>query len=88
MLIEMTDPTHPFPTHPQPEPPRPNHVQSPMVYVYEKQAWEYKIVVKDGAQEALLSERELNDFGTSGWELVGAIGLPGKVQYCFKRARM
>ena len=88
MPTRLTDPPpHPFPQPPQPQHPEQRQVQSPMVYVYEKPAWEYKVVVKDAAEHALLSERELNDFGSSGWELVGVVGLTSKVQYCFKRAR-
>lgn len=89
MVIRLTDPPphHPFPQPPQPEQPGPRQFQPPMVYVYEKQGWEYKVVVKDAAAHTLLSEEELNDLGLSGWELVGVVGLPGKVQYCFKRAR-
>jgi hypothetical protein len=58
-----------------------------MVYVYETPGWEYKVVVRDATQPTLLSEHELNDLGASGWELVGVVGLPGTVQYCFKRVR-
>jgi hypothetical protein len=62
-------------------------MQPPMVYVYEKAEWEYKVVVKATTEADLLSEEQLNELGSSGWELAGIVGLPGKVQYCFKRAR-
>jgi hypothetical protein len=58
-----------------------------MVYVYEKQGWEYKVVSKNAADETLLSEDELNALGVSGWELVGVVPLAGKVQFFFKRVR-
>jgi hypothetical protein len=58
-----------------------------MVYVYEKQGWEYKVVSKDLADDASLSEEELNELGTSGWELVGVAPLQTKVQFYFKRVR-
>jgi hypothetical protein len=58
-----------------------------MVYVYERQAWEYKVVVKDLAADGPLSEQEMNALGTSGWELVGVVTLPGQVQFYFKRMR-
>ncbi len=57
-----------------------------MVYVYEKQSWEYRVVTKD-ATGPLLSEEDLNAMGKSGWELVGVAALPGKVSFFFKRAR-
>ena len=86
MLIHVTNPpSPPFPQHPQPQQPGPS--QPPMVYVYEKQEWEYKVVIKNAAEEELLSERELNDFGRSGWELAGVVSLPGKVLFYFKRVR-
>jgi hypothetical protein len=88
MAIRLADPpSHPFPQPPQPQHAERRQVQPPMVYVYEKPAWEYKVVVSDAAEHALLSEQELNDLGSIGWELVGVAGLTSKVQYCFKRAR-
>jgi hypothetical protein len=84
----MTDSSpYPFPPHPQPQPSAAPHMQPPMVYVYEKPGWEYKLVVREAAEADLLSEEHLNELGSSGWELVGIVGLPAKVQYCFKRAR-
>ena len=50
-------PRHPLPHIPQPQQPQ---VQLPTVYVYEKQRWEYRVVSKDVADEAPLSEDELN----------------------------
>jgi len=35
----------------------------------------------------LLPVRELNALGREGWELVGIVALPSKVQFYFKRAR-
>lgn len=83
MLTRLIDsPPSPFP----PQQPRIPQAQSPMVYVYEKQQWEYKVVVKTAAEE-LLSEQELNELGASGWELVGVLALSGRVQFYFKRVR-
>jgi hypothetical protein len=62
-------------------------VHAPMVYVYEKQAWEYKIVVRSVSAEAIPSEQELNTLGADGWELAGVVPLPEKVQFYFKRIR-
>jgi hypothetical protein len=82
MQIRLTDPPQrPFPQPPQPQPQRP-HVQPPMVYVYEKQRWEYKVIVQRG-----ISEEELNALGAEGWELVGVIGLPDTSQFYLKRVR-
>jgi hypothetical protein len=49
--------------------------------VYEKQRWEYKVVVQDA-----MSGEELNALGAEGWELVGVVALPEKPQFYFKRA--
>jgi hypothetical protein len=88
MLIRLSDsPQTPFPPPPQPQQPRTPQAQSPMVYVYEKQQWEYKVVVKNAAEEEFLSEQELNELGVGGWELVGVAALSGKVQFYFKRVR-
>ena len=58
-----------------------------MVYVYEKQGWEYKVVTKDAPDGQPLSEDELNALGESGWELVGIVPLPNKAHFYFKRVR-
>jgi hypothetical protein len=72
------------------QPPLPrqlSQVQPPMVYVYEKQAWEYKVVARNPASEEMPSEQEMNVLGESGWELAGVVTLPEKVQFYFKRIR-
>jgi hypothetical protein len=83
MLIRLTDPPqHPFPQRPQPENPQLPPVQPQMVYVYEKQRWQYKVIV-----QSAVSEEELNALGAEGWELVGVVALPETRQFYFKRAR-
>ena len=83
MLIRLTDPPrHPFPQPPQPEEPKLPTSQSQMVYVYEKQRWEYKVIV-----QTAVSEAELNSLGAEGWELVGVVTMPATTQFYFKRAR-
>ena len=83
MLTRLTDPPqHPFPQPPQPQQPQPPRSQSPMVYVYEKQRWEYKVIV-----QTAVSEAELNSLGAEGWELVGVVAMPETTQFYFKRAR-
>jgi len=77
-------PKHPLPhIPPQPQQPR---VQPPTVFVYEKQRWEYRVIAKDIADAATISEDELNARGDEGWELVGIVALAGKLQLVFKRA--
>jgi hypothetical protein len=83
MLIRFTDPPpHPSPHRPQPEEPQLARVQPPMVYVYEKPRWEYKVIF-----QSALSEEELNALGAEGWELVGLVALPENTRFYFKRAR-
>jgi hypothetical protein len=53
-----------------------------MVYVYEKQRWEYKVIF-----QSALSEEELNAQGAEGWELVGLVALPENTRFYFKRPR-
>lgn len=82
MAIRLTDPAqHPLP-HPQPQQPEATPVRPPMVYVYERQQWEYKVIVQPA-----ISEHELNALGDSGWELVGVVALPATAQFYFKRVR-
>jgi sulfur relay (sulfurtransferase) DsrC/TusE family protein len=52
-----------------------------MVYVYEKQQWEYKIVA------SAMTEDELNTLGAEGWELVGVVERSATTQLYFKRVR-
>jgi hypothetical protein len=73
------------PAHPQQ--PRAPQVPAPMVYVYEKQTWEYRTIVKNTTAEELLSEEELNALGVSGWELTGVVTLRRRVHFYFKRIR-
>lgn len=58
-----------------------------MVYVYDRPTWEYKIVVKNLAEDESLSEQELDALGANGWELAGVVALPGRVHFYFKRVR-
>jgi len=83
MQIQPTDlPHHPFRQPPQPQNAQRPHEQPPMVYVYERQRWEYQLIV-----QSAMSEEDLNALGAAGWELVGVIGLPDKSQFYFKRVR-
>jgi hypothetical protein len=86
MLQKLTEP--PYPVFPPPQPgPQPRQVHPPMVYVYERQAWEYKVVAKDTSVEPPLSEQELNALGGRGWELTGVAVSSGRLHYYFKRNR-
>jgi len=80
-------PKHPLPHVPQPQGPQHPRIQPPTVYVYEKQAWEYRVVTKNVADDATVREDALNAVGSEGWELVGVVPLPSKVQFVFKRMR-
>ena len=72
-----------IPHTPQPQQPQ---VQPPTVYVYEKLGWEYRVASRN-VGEPTFSEEELNALGRDGWELVGVVTLPNKVQFYFKRVQ-
>jgi hypothetical protein len=55
-----------------------------MIYVYEKQRWEYKVVTV-GERERPLSDQELNTLGKDGWELAGVVNAGSEVRFYFKR---
>jgi len=57
------------------------------VYVYERQQWEYRIVMKRDGDEPIVSEDELNALGKEGWELVGVVLVHAAVQFVFKRTK-
>jgi hypothetical protein len=80
-------PKQPLPHVTPPQEPQRPHVQPPTVFVYQKQGWEYKVVSKNSAGDALLTEDELNALGKDGWELVGVVPLTSKVQFYLKRVR-
>jgi len=77
-------PRHPLPQAPPTQEQRP-HVQPPTVFVYEKQRWAYKVISKDAAADALVTEGELNALGQDGWELIGVSPTPGGLQFYLKR---
>jgi hypothetical protein len=80
MSTPVFPPPHPFPP-PQPQEPSAPHVHAPMVYVYERQQWEYKISTSE------MTDETLNTLGAEGWELVGVVALPAITQFYFKRPR-
>jgi hypothetical protein len=47
-----------------------------MVYVYERQQWEYKVIVQPA-----MSEQELNALGAGGSELAGVVASPAATQF-------
>ena len=88
MAIQGAVSQHPtFPSHPQPEQPARAAAQPPMVYVHERQEWEYRVLVRSAAERHGPSEDELNRLGSDGWELAGIASLGGAVQFYFKRIR-
>src|SRR5438093_3771318 len=87
MAIRYSEfPKHPIPhAPPPPQPAERPQVGQAMVYVYEQQRWEYKVMARK--PNASMSERELNTLGESGWELTGVVAGAGEVQFYFKRVR-
>jgi hypothetical protein len=71
----------PFP--PRPNEPRGTHVEPPWVPIEPR--WEYKEVVRYLETEGLLTESELNAFGTEHWELAGVVRDGQRVHFYFKR---
>jgi hypothetical protein len=53
-----------------------------MVYVYERQQWEYRVIV-----QSAMTQDELNALGADGWELGGVLALPEATNFYFKRVR-
>lgn len=77
-------PKYPLPHVPSPNEPQRPHVQQPTILVYERQAWEYEVVIRN-VDQLPLGQGELNALGKEGWELVGVVALPNTVQFYFKR---
>jgi hypothetical protein len=61
-----------------------SELHTPIVYVKETVAWEYKRIERDEA-EAPLNEEELNAFGAEGWELVSVVAVAATAYFYFKR---
>ena len=53
-----------------------------MVYVYERQQWEYRVIVQPA-----MTQDELNALGADGWELAGVLALLDTTNFYFKRVR-
>jgi len=79
-------PKYPFPHVPQPNEPQRPQAQQPAILVYERQGWEYEVVIRN-VNQLPLSQGELNALGKDGWELVGVVPMPDTVQFYFKRIR-
>lgn len=58
-----------------------------MVYISERQKWEYRVVTRILASEGLMAEDEINALGAEGWELAGVVSGPESATYYFKRPR-
>ena len=86
--------TQPFPIIPPPTPPQEPDVPAvaplitPVVYVQEKQVWEYKVVQREAGEPGLIDEAELNTWGADGWELVGIMPHAAAIVYVFKRLKL
>ena len=72
---------------PQINPGTPAAPITPMVYVREKTAWEYKLLTRNLAKEEAPSEEELNTLGQDGWELAGIVTDHPIVRFYFKRLK-
>ena len=59
--------------------------QPPMVYVEEKLKWQYKQLVRRLKEEGTPTEKELNNLGAGGWELVGTFADSSVAYFFFKR---
>lgn len=73
----------PFP--PRPSSPRVSHMEPPWVPV--QPTWEYKELIRNLENEALLTEAELNELGAQHWELTGVLHEDQRVHFYFKRER-
>lgn len=69
------------PTRPQENQP----VHSPMIYVKQEPAWEYKQLVYDLSKDKLPTAKQLNALGQDGWELVTALTHENRATFYFKR---
>ena len=58
---------------------------APMVYVKDKTVWQYKILIRDVAQNP--NEDELNALGKDGWELAAVLQHGGVTHFYFKRMK-
>ncbi len=85
MNLRQEFPKHPLPDLPQ-RPQGDRRTLQPMVYVYERQGWEYKVITRR-ADELPMPEHELNALGESGWELAGVVAAQGTAQFYCKRVR-
>jgi len=68
---------------PPPDPGEGLPIHTPLVYITENPAWEYKVVTR-GLDE-LPDGIELSALGKDGWELAGIVTLPAEVFFYFKR---
>ena len=90
---QHTVPTRPLPIIPPPTPPQEPDAPvvapliTPVVYVQEKQVWEYKVVQRKAGEPGPVDEAELNTWGADGWELVGVIPHGTATVYIFKRRK-
>ena len=85
--------TRPFPIIPPPTPPQEPDAPvvapliTPVVYIQEKQVWEYKVVQREAEEHIPVDEAELNTWGADGWELVGIMPHGATTVYIFKRLK-
>ena len=86
MLANISEfPKHPLPHVPQAPQLQAPQIHPPTVYVYEKERWEYRVIVR--SREDPFGEKELNALGNDGWELTGIVTIRAKTRFYFKRLR-
>ena len=67
------------------EPQAPEPVRPPMIYVDKKLTWEYKQILRNLESEKPLDEKELNELGEDGWEMIGIAQHHPLTYYYLKR---
>jgi hypothetical protein len=70
---------------PLPDPDEGLPIHTPLVYVTENPAWEYKVLTR--SLDELPDGIELSALGKDGWELAGVVTFADQVFFYFKRLK-
>lgn len=70
-----------------PEQPEPQPLHSPMVFVKEPIAWEYKRLDRHLDKGGAPTAEELSELGADGWELAGILTAGESTCFYFKRPK-
>ncbi|MGD2158861.1 MAG: hypothetical protein PVG14_19045 [Anaerolineales bacterium] len=71
----------------RPDDPNIQGIRPPMVFVRDIPQWEYKCVSRSMDADGIPGERELNELGSEGWELVCILHHELKLNLYFKRVK-